>query len=118
MVIAGEGMALLVGMHFLSGAENLRIPRKNDLMLGLDILVGVVMLSLALAGVESLALYALCSAAALGTLTHLYRGWESLAGSENPFCFNAPLFAVNAFKLASLLASLILAVASVIGKQA
>jgi hypothetical protein len=104
LVLAGEALALLVGMHFLSESHNPWISLKNDLFLALDIVAGLGLVGLALAHRGSGWPYALYSLVGLALLTHGYREWEYLAGASNPFCANAPLLIVNTVKLVGLLA--------------
>jgi hypothetical protein len=103
-VVAGEALALLVGMHLLSEGDNSWISVKNDLFLALDIVAGLGLVYLALAHRGTAWPYALCFLVSLALLTHGYREWEYLARASNPFCANAPLFVVNNLKLAGLLA--------------
>jgi hypothetical protein len=107
-VVAGEALALLVGMHLLSESDNAWLSAKNDFFLALDILAGLGLLYLALAHRGPAWPYALYSLAGLALLTHGYREWEYLARAANPFCANLPLFVVNNLKLAGLLAVAIL----------
>jgi hypothetical protein len=100
LTMAGEALALLVGMHVMSAGDNPWISVKNDLFLTLDIVAGLGLLYLVLAhrGVSS-AFYCLVG---LAGLTHGYREWEYLVRASNLFCANAPLFVVNNLKLAGL----------------
>ena len=107
-VVAGEALALLVGMHVLSRGDNAWMSIKNDLFLALDIVAGVGLVVVALAHRGAVWPYAFMFLAGLALLTHAYREWEYLAGASNPFCANAPLFVVNTLKLAGLLAILTL----------
>jgi hypothetical protein len=107
-VIAGEALALLVGMHVLSHGDDAWVSVKNDLFLALDIVTGLGLVYLALAPGGAAWPYAFSVLAGLALLTHGYREWEYLARASNPFCANGPLFAVNNLKLAGLLASAIL----------
>jgi hypothetical protein len=108
MVIAGEALALLVGMHLLSEGDNAWISVKNNLFLALDLLAGLGMIYLSLARHGAVWPYALFLLAGFAVLTHGYRDWEYLAGVTNPFCANIPLFVVNNLKIAGLLATTIL----------
>ena len=108
MVVAGEALALLVGMHFLSEGDNPWISWKNDLFLVLDVVAGLGLVYLALVHRGAAWPYALFILTGLTLLTHGYREWEYLAGAGNPFCANAPLFVVNNLKIAGLLAVAIL----------
>jgi hypothetical protein len=107
-VIAGEALALLVGMHVLSGGDNDWVSTKNDLFLALDIVAGLCLVFLALAHREGVWPYALGFLGGFALLTHAHREWEYLTGASNAFCANAPLFVVNSLKLAGLLAILAL----------
>jgi hypothetical protein len=108
LVVAGEALALLVGMHLLSEGDNAWISAKNDLFLALDIVAGLGLVYLALAHRGAAWPYAFYCLAGLALLTHGYREWEYLIRASNPFCANAPLFVVNTLKPAGLLASTIL----------
>jgi hypothetical protein len=102
LFIAGEALALLVGMHFSSEGDKTWITFKNDLFLVLDIVVGLGLVYLALAHRGAAWPYALY------ILAGLAREWEYLAGADNAFCANTPLFVVNNLKLFGLVASLFL----------
>ena len=104
LVIAGEALALLVGMHVLSEGDNAWISAKNNLFLVLDIVAGLGLVYLALAQQGAAWPYAFYFLAGLALLTHGYREWEVLAGAGNPFCANGPLFIVNTLKLVGLVA--------------
>jgi hypothetical protein len=108
LVVAGEALALLAGMRLLSEGGNPWVSVKNDLFLAFDIVTGLGLVYLALAHQGAAWHYAFFLLAGLALLAHGYREWEYLARSSNPFCANAPLFAVSNLKLASLLASAIL----------
>lgn len=110
LLIAGEALALLTGMHFLSPASNPWLSPKNDFLLATDLAAGMGLVWLALfrSGRHPLLLFCL---AAVALLTHGYRLWEYLAHSPNPFCANFPLFTVNNIKLLGLLLIVILALA-------
>ncbi len=108
LTMAGEALALLVGMHTLSAGDNPWTSVKNDLFLTLDIVAGLGLLYLVLA--RRGAPYGLYFLVGLALLTHGYREWEYLARASNPFCTNLPLFVVNSLKFAGLLAVAILGV--------
>ncbi len=107
-VMAGEALALLVGMHVLSEGDNAWLSAKNDLFLALDLVAGMGLLYLALVQRGAAWPYAFYSVVGLALLTHGYREWEYLAGAANPFCANVPLFVVNNLKLLCLAACAIL----------
>lgn len=104
LVVAGEALAPLVGMHLLSEGNNPWISVKNDLFLVLDIVSGLGLAYLALAGRGAAWPYVLYALVGLALLTHGYREWEYLARAGNSFCANAPLFLVNNLKLVGLVA--------------
>lgn len=108
LFIAGEALALLVGMHFSSESDKSWISVKNDLFLALDILAGLGLVYLALAHRGVVWTYAFYFLTGLALLTHGYREWEYLAGTDNAFCANTPLFVVNNLKLAGLVVILFL----------
>jgi hypothetical protein len=96
-------------MHVLSEGDNVWLSAKNDLFLVLDIVSGLGLVTLALAGRGPAWPYGFCALIALALLSHGYREWEYLAGAANSFCANVPLFVVNNLKLVGLLVSAILA---------
>ena len=108
LTMAGEALALLVGIHVLSAGDNPWASIKNNLFLALDIVAGLGLLYLVLArrGAPT-ALYFLVG---LALLTHGYHEWEYMARASNALGANLPLFVVNSLKLAGLLAVAILAV--------
>jgi hypothetical protein len=108
LFIAGEALALLVGMHFSSQSDKSWVSVKNNLFLALDILAGLGLVFLALVQRGAAWPYALYALAGLALLTHGYREWEYLAGTDNAFCATTPLFVVNNLKLVGLVAVLIL----------
>jgi len=108
LVIAGEALALMVGMHLLSEGANSWNSFKNDLFLLLDIAAALGLLVLALVHRGPAWPYVPGSLLVLSLVTHSYRDWEYLAGAANAFCANAPLLAVNNLKLALLLAGVVL----------
>jgi hypothetical protein len=103
IVIAGEALALAVGMHVLNPDDNPWISLKNDLLLGIDVVVGVGLVVVAANRGTSLASGIFHVLGSIALLTHGYREWEVLARAADAFCANAPLFAVNSLKLAGLL---------------
>ena len=108
LFIAGEALALLVGMHFSSQSDKSWISAKNNLFLALDILAGLGLVYLALAQRGAAWPYDLYALTGLALLTHGYREWEYLAGIDNAFCATTPLFVVNNLKLVGLVAVLVL----------
>ena len=101
-VTAGEAVALAIGMHLLSSGDNPWLSVKNDLLLGVDLISGVVMVIGGLAG-SGFTVAVLNTAVAVSLIAHGYREWEYLARAGNAFCFNLPLFVLNNVKLIGLL---------------
>ena len=102
LAVAGEAVALTVGMHFLSPRPNTWISAKNDLLLAIDVGVGVGLVGLALADAVGTQSGILGVCLAVGITAHFYRAWQWLADASGRFCINRPLVAVNAIKLAGL----------------
>jgi hypothetical protein len=99
-LIAGEGLALLIGMHFLSKGDNSWISPKNDILLGADLITGAGLVYLALSKDnfhQSNWFYILSSVA---IISHGFREWEYFFGHHNKFCINLPLFILNNIKFA------------------
>lgn len=107
LAIAGEGIALLVGMHLLSGRNKPWVSLRNDVLLACDLIAGSALVVVAAAGALPGPAFWLVAAVAL--LAHAYREWEYVAGRANRFCINRPLLAMNTAKLAGLAAILALA---------
>lgn len=99
ILIAGEAIALLVGMHFLSPGNNPWISIKNDLLLGLDIVIGLALIYSMITGTRTASLSAFYILVGAALLTHGFREYEYLARLPNRFCVNQPLFILNNLKL-------------------
>ena len=108
LVIVGEALALLVGMHILSERVNPWISFKNDLLLAFDFFSGAALVFLSLRNSDPGGLI-FWIAAGLALVTHAYRDWEYLIQAANLFCLNLPLFVVNNFKLAGVIVIFLLA---------
>ena len=104
--IAGEALALTMGMYFMGSSQTSWISR-NTLFLVLDVVVGfgLIYLAFATSDVDTWMIFYLLSVMAL--ITHGYREWEYLADVEHKFCFNMPLFVVNNIKLIGLVIMLV-----------
>ena len=107
LVIAGEALALFVGMHLLGAGQPAWISPKNDLLLGLDVLAGLGLIVLTARSHSTLELGLLYAILIVSLGIHGYREWEYVAGVAGRFCANLPLFVINNLKLAGLLAVLI-----------
>ncbi len=110
-VIAGEALALLGGMHWLSPAGNPWISIKNDGFLALDIASGLGLLGLALLVQDFRLSGVFRGLILLSLLAHGYRDGEYFWGGANRFCANGPLLVMNNIKLVGLAVTALLALA-------
>jgi hypothetical protein len=101
-VIAGEALALTMGMYFTRSSEDPWISRNTHFLV-LDVVIGfsLIYLGFATRDIDTLMIFYLLSIMAL--ITHGYREWEYFADVEHKFCFNVPLFVVNNLKLLGLI---------------
>ena len=108
-VIAIESLALFVGLHVLSPEQMPWTGPKNDAFVLLDVIVGGGLIYLALRCREGpfppIFFFVLV---AVSLLAHGYREWEYLAGVDDRFTFNLPLFVFNNVRLAGLIASAVI----------
>ncbi len=102
LLVAGEAAALAIGVHIVKKSRSPWISLKNDLLLTLDVVVGLVLIMLAFDGEKFPQSPWFNLFIILGLLTHLFRVWEYLAGRKSPFCGNRPLFLVNNLKFVGL----------------
>jgi hypothetical protein len=100
LVIAGEALALFVGMVILSPDAAAWVSPKNNALLLLDVLTGIAIIWLVLGGQAGTGWPGI--PVLVGLATHVYREWEVRSGAPHPFCFNTPLRILNAVKLAGL----------------
>ena len=107
VIVAGEAAALAVGMHLVKKSESPWISLKNDLLLALDVVVGLALILIAFDGGNLIEPIWFSIFVVIGLLTHIYRIWEYLAGRETPFCGNRPLFIFNNIKFFGLLLILV-----------
>jgi hypothetical protein len=104
LLIAGEAVALWLGMHIFSTQPNPWISLKNDALLLVDMATGVALVSQwRLPGIA-----VTCGLAGIALFAHGYRAWEYCAKDRRAFCVNAPLFLFNNVKLAGLLGILLI----------
>lgn len=108
LLIGGEALALLIGMHFLSERPNLWISIKNDFLLLLDLVTALGLFLIVMMNKDVTASNAFYVFALVSLLSHAYRGWEYLACVPNKFCINVPLFIINDLKLLGLVIVLVL----------
>ncbi len=95
-VVAGEALALLIGMN-ASSSEWARL--KNNGLALLDLVTGAVLIYLLFARGDLDALLVFYVLLSVILISHGYREWEYVANRPNKFCENAPLFVVNGVKL-------------------
>jgi hypothetical protein len=107
LVIAGEAVALLAGMHLFVRPVSPWLTPKNNVLAVIDMITGIIIVALAITGKSPVLFYA---AVVLALITHGFRDWEYLASAELPFIFNLPLFIVNNLKLAGVIAVAVLKV--------
>jgi hypothetical protein len=103
LVIFGEALALTVGMVLVQRGQNPWFTPRNAVLLGLDLLLGGLLIYLAWSGSEQMVSWALIGAGLISLLAHAYRDLEYFSGTPLPFCANQPLFIVNNLKLLGLL---------------
>ena len=103
-LIAGEALALLVGMFLFSPRPNPWITGLHTLLIALDVLCGAGLIYLCLNGATGghdglIFIIVLISAAA-----HIFRDWQYFTGGGGIiFLTNAPLFIFNNVKLIGLI---------------
>ena len=84
-LVAGEALALLVGMHLPVGIHHPWLSLKNYSFLILDIAIGSAILAAAFRKQDELLSGWLLLLAGAALLLHLYREWEHLSGLPNRF---------------------------------
>ncbi len=100
-LVAGEALALTVGMSLSGDKGRTWLWGWNALWLFVDIAGGSAIAWAAWAGMlQSPVIWMLTG---LLCLTHGWRAMEYSAGRRNAFCFNTALYQVNNLKLVSLL---------------
>ena len=98
--IAGEAIALLVGMVMLSPQPNSWITWRNILLLILDIICGIGMIGLMLLWRGNFRNILLSGLVVIAFSSHAYRDWEYfLSKTDDRFLINNPLFVLNNVKL-------------------
>lgn len=107
LIVAGEAAALAIGMHIFKKSESPWVSLKNDLLMALDVVVGLALIFLAFDGANFPQPTWFFVFVIIGLLTHLFRLWEYLARREHTFCGNRPLFIVNNLKFIGLLVILV-----------
>jgi len=103
LVVAGEALALTLGMRILGRRDSPWICRKNDLLLEIDLFTGLGLIILTAISAHPDAAIPFYVLVILSIITHSYRELEFLTRAESAFCANKPLFVVNNLKLIGLL---------------
>lgn len=106
-IVTGEATALAIGMHLVKKSKSPWISLKNDLLMALDVVVGLALIFIAFDGGALIQPIWFSIFVLIGLLTHIYRIWENLAGREIPFCGNRSLFILNNIKFIGLLVILV-----------
>ena len=107
LLIAGEAAVLAVRMHIVKKSKSPWISLKNDLMLSLDVVVGLVLVLLVSDEPNFPQPVWLPLFTILGLLTHIYRMWEYRARRKGAFCAGQRLYRVNLIKLIGLMTILV-----------
>jgi hypothetical protein len=105
ILLIGESIALVVGMHLLSTSDNSWISVKNDLFLLIDLGIGIGLITSFFVDINVSLLILIIG---ISCLMHGYRTWEYIIETPSAFCINLALFTVNMAKLAGLLLCCIL----------
>ena len=107
LIVFGEGMALLVGVHILNKSNTPWASLKNDIFLATDIIAGLLLVYFAFKP-ENVFAPAIFWSATVGLLiSHGYRDVEYFLDLDNKFCTNIPSMIFNNVKLLGLLAILV-----------
>jgi hypothetical protein len=107
LFVAGEATALAVGLHIVKKSKSPWVSLKNDLLLALDVVVGLGLIFWAISDTDFQTPEWFSLFVIIGLLTHIFRVWEYLAGRKNPFCGNRSLFIINNLKFVGLLIILV-----------
>jgi hypothetical protein len=102
LVVFGEALALLVGMHILSKRDNPWTSLKNDIFLATDIIAGLVLVVFAFKQENLFSPAILWTITIILLVSHGYRDAEYFLDLENKFCSNVPLMIFNNVKLVGL----------------
>ena len=107
IVVAGEAAALAIGMHLVKKSASPWVSLKNDLLLALDVVVGLALILIAFQGEHLSQPILFPIFIIIGLITHLFRIWEYMAKRVSAFCGNRGLFMVNNLKFSGLLLILV-----------
>jgi hypothetical protein len=103
LIVFGEALALLVGMHILNRRSSPWTSLKNDIFLATDIIAGAVLVFFAFKPENVFAPAIFWTVTVSMLLSHGYRDAEYFFDLENKFCGNIPLMIFNNVKLLGLL---------------
>ncbi len=103
LLIGGEALALLIGMHVLSARPNPWVSLKNDFLLILDLVAALGLIWIVAMNRDTFPSSPFYFLTLISISSHGYRGWEYFAQVQNKFCINVPLFVINDLKLLGLL---------------
>lgn len=102
-LVAGEALALLVGMVFLSQRPNFWINKWNIFLMVSDVLCGLSLIGLVLMAAGGLRDGLIFTITLLSLAAHAFRQWQYYARIDAArFLVNKPLLVVNALKMAGL----------------
>jgi hypothetical protein len=107
VIVTGEATALAIGMHLIKKSDSPWVSLKNDLLLALDVVVGLALILIAFDGGTLIQPIWFSIFITIGLLTHIFRIWEYLGGRQTPFCGNRSLFIFNNIKFIGLLVILV-----------
>ena len=96
-VIAGEALALLIGMNLTDQSEWAKI--KNNGLALLDLVTGAALVYFLFARGDLGGFPMFYALLVVILISHGYREWEYAANRPNKFCANVPLFVMNSVKL-------------------
>lgn len=111
LLIAGEALALLIGMRAVGPVENPWLTPVNNTLLVLDLATGAGLVAFALLAQDLRSSALFFGLAVVAILTHSYRVWEVMAANPNPFCANLSMVIMNAIKLIGAAGTLLLRLA-------
>jgi len=107
IVVAGEATALAIGIHIVKKSNSSWVSLKNDLLLALDVVVGLVLILMVFGSENFPPPVWFPVFVSIGLITHIFRIWEYLSDRTSSFCGNRSLFILNNLKFVGLLLILI-----------
>lgn len=107
IIVAGEATALAIGIHIVKKSDSPWVSLKNDLLLALDVVVGLVLILMVFGSEKFPPPVWFPIFVSIGLITHIFRIWEYLSDRTSSFCGNRSLFILNNLKFVGLLLVLI-----------